>query len=143
MLLQRLADYSRRLDAEDGAERLPPMYQRVPVRYVIKLDSEGRLRGVPHIMTDTRTDEAKRGTPQIAPTRIRTSGVVPKLLVDTAEYVLGISREGGKEERVRQQHHSFTELVRRCETDTGARRIGGTAIPYEIRGGPVCSRRGL
>lgn len=137
MLLQRLVEYGRRLDAEDGDERLPPMYQRVPIRYVIQLDREGRLKGIPHVMVDTRTDKAKRGVLQVAPTRVRTLGVAPKLLVDNAEYVLGISRNADnpgksdkpdkpekqdskdKLDRVRRQHASFVELIGWCETVTG------------------------
>ncbi len=118
MLLERLAEYGQRIAEEDGEERLPPMYQRVPIRYIIKLDREGRLRGVPHTLTDTSTTESKRGKIEVAPTRIRTSGVVPKLLVDTGVYTFGKGREGDKAERVIQQHSAYVELIGRCARET-------------------------
>src|SRR6185312_5336106 len=93
MFLQRLADYGRRIAEEDGEERLPPMYQRVPIRYIIRLDREGRLLGKPSALIDTATEGQTRGFPMAAPTRIRTSGISPKLLADTAVYTLGVARE--------------------------------------------------
>lgn len=118
MLLERLAEYGRRIADEDGAEGLPPMYQRVPIRYIIKLNREGGLRGVPHTPTDTATSENKRGKVEIAPNRIRTSGINPKLLVDNSAYVLGIGRDGDKEDRVRQQHQAFVNLIAKCAQET-------------------------
>lgn len=123
MFLQRLAEYGRRIAEEDGEERLPPMYQRVPIRYVIKLDRDGQLRGIPHTLTDTATPESKHGKVEMAPSRIRTSGIAAKLLVDNAAYTLGVGRDEDKPERVRQQHEAYVELVTRCARETQERGV--------------------
>lgn len=110
MLLERLREYADRLD-----DLPPPMYQPTPVRYVLALDSQGRQLGEP---VDTKTENDKRGKVRFAPHVKRTVAIAPKLLVDTAEYTLGIGREGGKPERVRVQHERFTALTRHCAEQT-------------------------
>lgn len=109
MFLQRLCEYADRLDMP------PPMYQSVPIRYIIELDHTGSH---PNIV-DTATPELKRGKPRPVPDLKRTVAITPKLLADNAEYVLGVAREESKPDRVRQQHEEFVALVRNCATMTG------------------------
>jgi CRISPR-associated protein Csd1 len=111
MLLQRLSEYAGRMKG------LPPLlYQPVPVRYIFTLDEAGRQLGSP---TDARTDQDPRGKARMAPDRKRTVNIVPKLLVDNAEYALGIGRAGSDPERVRDQHAAFVAQARDCAEHTG------------------------
>lgn len=115
MFLERLADYGRRLAEEDGDAALPPMYQRVPIRYIIKLATDGTWGG----MVDTQTQSEKRGIVRTMPSRKRAYAIRPKLLADNGEYTLGIAREGSNRERVSEQHRAFIELVADCARATG------------------------
>ena len=54
----------------------------------------------------------------------RTVGVKAKLLVDTAEYVLGIARETSKPARVAQAHQAFIDLVEECARTVGEPAVG-------------------
>ncbi len=111
MFLERLTEYAGRMRGLP-----PPMYQPVPVRYVFALDQAGRQLGPP---TDSKTDQDKRGRVRLVPDRKRTVKIIPKLLVDNAEYALGIGREGSDPERVRDQHEAFVAQVRDCAERTG------------------------
>jgi CRISPR-associated protein Csd1 len=110
MLLERLRDYSERLD-------LPPaMYLKTPIRWLIDLDLHGRL--VNFISTPGTDKRGDRGIPLLAPHVGRTVGVQAKLLADNAEYVLGIARDPDKQERVDQCHSAFVAQVRACAERT-------------------------
>lgn len=102
MLSQHLREYANQL-----ADLPPSMYQRTPVWYVIALDAAGRPQGS---LRDRATSQLSRGPEVLAPHRHRTVGVCPKLLVDTAEYVLGIGRPQSRAERVQTQHTRFVTL---------------------------------
>lgn len=109
MLLQRLRDYGAHMD-----DLPPPMYLRTPVRYVIMLDHDGGLEG----MIDRKSSENKHGPLMEVPNLKKTSGIKPTLLVNNAEYVLGLGRLDSKPDRVRAQHAAFVELVRLCAEAT-------------------------
>lgn len=109
MLLQRLSEYADRFSLP------PPMYQHVPVRYIIQIDRTGHPLGRP---VDTATPENKRGIARLVPNLKRTSGVKPILLADNAAYTLGYVAAESKPERVRQQHEEFVALVRQCAAVT-------------------------
>ena len=73
---------------------LPPvMYGEQKIRWLIDLDSEGQLLGK-FVSQGGDTKDTKRGKPTIVPHIGRTVGVKPKLLADSAEYVLGIGGTG-------------------------------------------------
>lgn len=117
MLLEKLCEYSERLDLA------PPMYQKSPIKWLIDLDANGRL------INFVRTTQGKPGkkdrgkefpTPYIG----RSSGVRAKLLADTGEYVLGLSRETSKPARVKECHHAFVEQIRTCANVTGEQSVG-------------------
>lgn len=114
MFLQRLCEYADRM------EELPsPMYQRAPVRYVIALDVLGQPQGV----IDRKSPENKRGPLVEVPDLKRSVAISPKLLVDNAEYVLGLGREESKPERVRNQQAAFLALAQTCAEQTQDPRV--------------------
>ncbi len=115
MILQRLAEYAARMERK--GEFPPPMYGGMPIRWMIPITIEGKLRGAPlPLGGDTKT--TKRGLTRIVPQVGRTSGVKANLLADNGEYALGISKEGGNPDKARQRHEAFTELVRECARAT-------------------------
>ena len=65
MLLQRLGDHAARLDLT------PAMYLRTPIRWLLDLDSEGRLLGPP-VRTEGSGGRNDRGKEFLAPHRERT-----------------------------------------------------------------------
>lgn len=110
MLLQRLVEYSRRLD-------LPPsMYAPTRIRWLIQLDVEGNFLGL--VQTTGGRRGKDRGKEFLAPHVTRSSGVRAKLLADNAEYVLSIARDASKTERATECHHAFVELVADCARKT-------------------------
>lgn len=113
MLLQRLVEYSRRLD-------LPPaLYAETPVRYVIDLERDGTPTG----MTDTADPsfrETRRGVKRFTPSVKRSSGIKPLLLADNAEYTLGLARDETKAGRVDDAHAAYVQLVEACRIATNS-----------------------
>lgn len=116
MFLQRLNEYVTEI------EHFPPaLYQLVPVRYVLRLD-EQTLQAE---MIDTATDDSKRGKERLAPDySSRSSGIVPLLFADHAEYTLGIPRpKAGSPEKVLQRYQAYCALVAECASQTGERAV--------------------
>ncbi|MGL5034853.1 MAG: type I-C CRISPR-associated protein Cas8c/Csd1, partial [Microcystaceae cyanobacterium] len=96
---------------------LPPaMYAEVPVRWLIYLNPDGTLQSFIGRGGNTKAD--KRGEPMVTPHVTRSSGVKPKLLADTGEYVLGIGRPESKTDRVKDYHQQFKDLVKKCAEAT-------------------------
>ncbi len=128
MLLERLREYAL---VQLGDTLPPPGYQLQPIRYVIPLTLEGHA-GRP---IDTAGADVKRGELRLTPHAKRAMGIVPKLLADTGEYVLGIPRIDPKKPanpvRVAQQHEQFKNLVLACAKDTGDPFVGAVATFYE------------
>jgi len=110
MLLQRLVEYSGRLD-------LPPSnYLKRVVHWFIELDAKGNFRG----MQATGDFKDRQNLKHLnLPHVMRSVAVRSKLLSDNGEYVLGIGREGSKPERISKQHESFVGTVRACAEATG------------------------
>jgi CRISPR-associated protein Csd1 len=57
--------------------------------------------------------------------------VVPKLLADNAEYVLGIARDSAKQERVDRCHEAFVALIRECAEGTKHPSVQAVACFYD------------
>jgi len=114
VLLQRLVDYSWRLD-------LPPrLYAEVPVRYIIELDSEGWLLGPrPTDTADPASPRTRRGVRRRAPQVQRSSAIRPLLLADKADYTLAYTGSRGRPERVAACHSEYVKLLARCADCTG------------------------
>lgn len=130
MLLQRLREYSERLD-------LPPrLYSELPVRYIIELDGEGLLLSPELIDTaDPSSKATKRGVRRRTPSVVATSGIKPFLLAHKAEYVLGHVGEGGVSARVARCHDAFLDLATRCADATGESAVA--AVVAFLRNGPL------
>ncbi len=112
MLLERLSNYFDRL-----GEAAPSMYEKVRIRWLIDVDSAGKLQG----FVPTSSGQAKgkdRGKEFFAPHLARSSGAVAKLLADTGEYVLGIAREKSQPARVAECQRLFVEEVAKCVETT-------------------------
>lgn len=107
MILTKLKEY-----AETQMKLPPSMYAEVPVRWLINLNPDGTLQSFTPRGENTKAD--KRGEPMVTPHVTRASGVKPKLLADTGEYVLGIGRPESKSERVKDYHQQFKNLVKKC-----------------------------
>lgn len=104
MFLEKLCEYAKQIDLP------PPMYQSTPVRYIIVLDTDGS-----YITVYENTDgQNKRGIIRIAPHCKRANAIKPKLLVDNAEYTLGLPREKSDPERVRAQHQAYVAQIQEC-----------------------------
>lgn len=123
MLLQKLAGYADRLGATPEREQLPPVrYQFLPVRYVIELDGAGRLlTEAPTDLRDPASKETKDGRRMHVPSVVRTSGIKPLLLVDKADYVLGLAADDADEKtraRAAACHAAFAKLLTDCAAAT-------------------------
>jgi CRISPR-associated protein Csd1 len=93
MILRRLTEYADRLD-------LPPeMYELVPVTWIVDLDADGGLEGF------VRLEDVRLALPR------RRKENEPRVVADTAKYVLGVL---GSERK----HAAFVELVHKCAEAT-------------------------
>ncbi len=119
MILTRLYEY-----AVHRMSLPPAMYGETKVAWHIILSSDGTFEG----FICLKSKEAKRGTPMTAPHIGRSSGVKPKLLADTGEYVLGIPKETSKPERVKECHEQFKTLVQQCAGETQESTVKAIAL---------------
>lgn len=104
MFLEKLSELAGQIDLP------PPMYQKTPIRYVIRLDADGNYQGIEELV-----DEKNRPLISMeAPSCKRSSGVKPKLLVDNSEYTLGIAREKSDPRRVQDQHNAYIRQLCEC-----------------------------
>ena len=127
MLLEQLMHYEERMRAEGRAKaeaddtgsaagEMPFMYASQAVRWEIRLDGDGKVRGVqPHSSGKTKGKDL--GAPMAAPNLVRAgSGANARLLMDNAEYVLGLQKKEGAAgvERAARFHENFKALVQAC-----------------------------
>lgn len=113
MLLSRLYEYSERI-----ADLAPPMYTKTPIRWYVDLDAMGRFQGVAGVLGEgKRADRGRLLDVPALPVK-RTMAVIPILLADNAQYVLGLVPEGKDPDRIGQYHAAFKELVHRCADAT-------------------------
>ena len=114
MLLEKLRDYSERLD-------LPPaMYLKTRIRWLIDLDHDGHLLGIIST-TGEESDRMDRGKEYLAPHVQVTSGIKAKIMVGDAKYVLGVVESNADErqkKRVSDCHQAFVNLVCECAQKT-------------------------
>lgn len=118
-LLLQLRDYELRMRREDqqgGAGELPFMYALQNVRYEVRLRADGTFQDIqPHSSGKKGKD---LGQPIPAPNVVRTSGIKPRLLMDNAEYALGLAeKEGDRDAATR--HQAFKELLDAAAQATG------------------------
>jgi hypothetical protein len=120
VILQRIVELTERLDANppEGYESLSPGYQKAFVTKIIRLKSDGSFRDI--IPASGSVKGKREGKSMILPREApqRTVGVVPRLIADNANYVLGKRREKDKLEDVAKRHLAFTQLVAECAEAT-------------------------
>ena len=116
MLVNRWIEYAAR------QEQLPPMYNRRPVPWIIDLSSHGQFIGISSTSSGQKRDKGKEFP--VPDTGTRTVGVKPNLLVDKAEYVLGLpdAKDPTKLERNRARaqvyQQAFINLAQECAEQT-------------------------
>lgn len=109
MILRHLIEFTERLP-----DVPPPGYQLVLVTKRIRLNADGSLRDVIALSGDKRGK--KEGLTLLVPREQpqRTVGVVPRLIADNANYVLGKVREKDKPAQVAARHKAYVSLVEEC-----------------------------
>jgi CRISPR-associated protein Csd1 len=111
MLLSRLAEYSR-TQQESGAEVPPPYYKPLLIQWILELRPDGSLMSPDMLPLADPGDPAMRnGVVHVVPSITKTSGIAPRLAVDSPEYMFGWVPDGGKPGRVAQEHEAFCQLT--------------------------------
>ncbi|MEA3402162.1 MAG: type I-C CRISPR-associated protein Cas8c/Csd1, partial [Armatimonadota bacterium] len=112
MILKRLCEAAEHVD-------LPPQdYSERRVSWIIHLDQDGRLKAGGFVPTQEEDGKGRRMLlPELS---VRRSGrrVRPRLLGDTADYVLGCAVTEEDDEFTRSKHEAFRDLVAQCAQAT-------------------------
>ena len=112
MILQALNSYYQRMDAHQPGALAPYGLERKSLPVIIELDHQGGVHQI-NISKDKQTPKL-----YVLPKAVkRASGIATNLLWDNAEYVLGLTRPGGKAARVAEQHQAFVERLRQLRCD--------------------------
>lgn len=143
MLLPKLTEYAKRRD-------LPPIgYKRGQVSWIIDLDSSGKLFSNPPIYLGDLNSKTRGVTRTIPDVGNRSSNIIANLLVDKAEYSLGMPRDA----KTNRRHQRFVELVKKCAESTKEPSVvavdrflddfqrGMLQIPSEMKPGDVVAFR--
>ncbi len=102
----------------------PPMYDSVLVQWEVQLTAEGRFSGCINL-------GEKGGLRKLVPYNYgRSVDIVPNLLVDTADYALGILDKNASK-----KHMAFRKLVAECAAATGDIQV--QAVEKFLKGGGV------
>lgn len=106
MYLQRLVEF-----ADEHSNTFPPLgYKRKKYHWIVDVQ-DGQMQFIPAI----------RGDEKVLPDRTRSSGDLPILLADKAEYVFGLaSDKGNKKEvdRAKERQKAYLALLKECEEKT-------------------------
>ena len=108
MILQSLNRCYERLNAR--GEIAPEGFESKEIPFVLVIDAQGRLVQI----DDTRTGSGRQksvGSFRVPSAVKRSVGIAANLLWDTAEYVVGLVREGGNPVRVADQHAAFKARI--------------------------------
>lgn len=134
MILKRIVEFAER---QEGA--LPSGYQPRFITKVIHLDQEGNFLGFIHASGVTRGKRTgqDRNEPQEAPRRA--SNVVPRLIADNVNYVLGKAREKDKPEQVAARHLAWKELIAHAAEKTALDSVK-VIHKWILQGGPEALR---
>ena len=127
-LLQQLRKYELRMRAEgakaaddaSGGGEMPFMYAGQNVRWEVRLRADGVVRDV-QPLSSGRTKGKDLGLPVPAPNLVRAgSAAKPRLLMDNAEYALGLQKKEGEAgvERAAKFHEAYVSLVQACAEAT-------------------------
>jgi CRISPR-associated protein Csd1 len=124
-LLYQLRAYELRMRAEgqkpaaegeqSSGSEMPFMYALQSVRWDVRLSADGALRDVQPRTGNTKGKDL--GKPLPAPNLVRTVGIKPRLLMDNAEYVLGLAKKEN-DKNTAKRHDAFKALVQACAQAT-------------------------
>jgi CRISPR-associated protein Csd1 len=111
MLLTRLVEYAG--NTTPGGSGPPPAYYKAQrIRWVLELNPDGSLASrelTP--LADPSDPVHKNGVEHVVPSVTKTSGIAPRLAVDTPEYFFGWVPEGGNRGRIGRAHEAFCQLA--------------------------------
>ena len=113
MLLQRLIEYSQRMDKSPVT-----LYSEGPIHYYINLDQDGKSPPQLVDLADRSSPRTRWGQRRPTPQVQRSSGIRPLLLADKAEYTLGYAANEEKAQRAKKCHQAYLAMVERCATWT-------------------------
>ncbi|WP_027460536.1 type I-C CRISPR-associated protein Cas8c/Csd1 [Deinococcus murrayi] len=133
-LLAQLRDYELRMrregiktvsDGEQASEgEMPFMYAMQNVRWEVRLQQDGTVRDVQPRSSGKKGKDL--GQPLPAPNLVRTTNIKPRLLMDNAEYALGLAKKENDKNTVK-RHDAFKALVLACAEATGEPSVGAVA----------------
>jgi len=110
MILHALKDYYYRKASDSDSQMAPPGWEWKEIPYILVLNKEGIPIGLNH--TVEGSGKAKRIKRFLVPKGVKkTSGVASNLLWENPEYALGIVPEGGKADRIAEQHAAFKNRI--------------------------------
>ncbi|QBQ55264.1 type I-C CRISPR-associated protein Cas8c/Csd1 [Nitrosococcus wardiae] len=130
MILQALSEYYQRKTRE-GSNELPPIgFEKKEIPFLIVLDEEGYFVD----LEDTRTGKGKKKTGRIfivPQGEKRTSGILPNLLWDTLDYVLGTvsavkaerleaNKREKEQQRAKEKRAAFIQRIKDTFPEVGA-----------------------
>ncbi|MCL4503630.1 MAG: type I-C CRISPR-associated protein Cas8c/Csd1 [Deltaproteobacteria bacterium] len=117
MLLQKLCEYSQRLD-----DLAPLGYNKTDIRWFINLDIQGNFLG---FITTSSGKKNDRGKAFLAPAVMKSVNIKASLLVGNGEYVLGIARDPEKAKQkpkyvqdVSDRFKAFKDEIQDCAVST-------------------------
>lgn len=97
MIVRALVEYYDRLEANPMSGVAPLGWDDKPIGWLVRLDAEGR----PKALESTYESVGKRRAAHVyrVPEGEHKQGINPRLLWDNAEYVLGVSKAGAKNQK--------------------------------------------
>jgi CRISPR-associated protein Csd1 len=121
MLLGQLVAYAERLERENARREekdavVPSGYQMQAIKGFLKLDSSGNLIEV-YPTTEGGKKKKDTGRKFPSPSLKKSVNIRAKLLVENAEYVLGIARKEG-DAKVPLRHKAFIQELQSCYEET-------------------------
>lgn len=107
-LLSRLVQFA----ADSGMQVPPPYYKSQRVQWVLAIHPDGSLAS-PELQPLASPDDPTRryGVEHMVPSITKTSGVAPRVAVDSPSYLFGWVPENGKADRTSREHQAFRELT--------------------------------
>ncbi|MGV3721868.1 MAG: type I-C CRISPR-associated protein Cas8c/Csd1 [Actinomycetota bacterium] len=123
MILQQL-----RNDAERLVDLPPSMYDRKPVRWVVRLERDGRAHWPPERLSGGE-GKKDRGKSLLVPFKNRSGTRAPALLLaDKVSFTWGLPADGP---RTAAEHERYLDLLNRCAAATGDPDVAAIARFFE------------
>jgi CRISPR-associated protein Csd1 len=107
-LLTRLVEFA----ASSGTQAPPAYYKLQRVQWVLALNPDGSPASPELQPLASPDDPARRnGVEHLVPSITKTSGIAPRIAVDSPAYLFGWVPDGGKPDRTRGEHEAFCQLT--------------------------------